>query len=679
MKGKKSSKWSYILLISFLVIASIILYNVFNSGVSDSDVSLNYSEQRWIQNNKNEIINIMIPNNVPIFSSEGKGAFFSFLDYFESRTELEFNKTPYVIGETNSSKDNCFRILGSNEKLSNNDLLFYSDNYVVLSKSSQKMISLNELNGTIGILNGDFNAVTTYLDSNNLTFSRLADINVLSSSLDNGSITYAIIPLNLYLDVITQKGYHVVNHLNDLALKYVLTLNNDNANLNNIIKKYYDVFKINSLSTDYYGELLNLYTTIKTIDDKSKTDFKSKRYVYGYVENAPYEVNKDNELGGISNEFINSFTTFSNVEFNFREYASVEELNKALENGKIDIALNYYNLNSANTYKTVDLIDSKYVILSSDRSFVIDTIKSLKGVSIYTLGNTKLSNYIEKNSDFNAKEVNEVSFLKGKDLILLDYNVYEYYKNVYFKNYAIAYQNKATDNYNYLINKDLSNEFFYNILNYYLSTINHDKFKSVGMEKLLSKTINIDLSLLWLYVILIPAVVIIISLVLRKRKKIIKVRNDVKIKYIDPLTSLKNRYYLSNNITKWEDNNIYPQSIVVININNLKDINDAYGYEGGDQLIKTAANILINNQLEKTDIMRTDGNEFVIYMVGYDESAVIAYVRKLYRLLKDLPYEYGASLGYSMIEDDIKTIEDAINEAILDMITNREVRKNNDI
>ena len=32
-----------------------------------------------------------------------------------------------------------------------------------------------------------------------------------------------------------------------------------------------------------------------------------------------------------------------------------------------------------------------------------------------------------------------------------------------------------------------------------------------------------------------------------------------------------------------------------------------------------------------------------------------------------------------MIEDDIKTIEDAINEAILDMITNREAKQNNDI
>jgi hypothetical protein len=66
-------------------------------------------------------------------------------------------------------------------------------------------------------------------------------------------------------------------------------------------------------------------------------------------------------------------------------------------------------------------------------------------------------------------------------------------------------------------------------------------------------------------------------------------------------------------------------------------------------------------------------------MVGYDESQVISYMRKLYRLLRDLPYEYGASLGYSMILDDIKTIDDAINEAVLDMITNKESQKGNEL
>ena len=49
-------------------------------------------------------------------------------------------------------------------------------------------------------------------------------------------------------------------------------------------------------------------------------------------------------------------------------------------------------------------------------------------------------------------------------------------------------------------------------------------------------------------------------------------------------------------------------------------------------------------------------------------------MRKLYKELNDLPYGFGASLGYSMIEDDIKTIDDAINEAVLEIRTNREMK-----
>ena len=40
--------------------------------------------------------------------------------------------------------------------------------------------------------------------------------------------------------------------------------------------------------------------------------------------------------------------------------------------------------------------------------------------------------------------------------------------------------------------------------------------------------------------------------------------------------------------------------------------------------------------------------------------------------MKDLPHGFGAAFGYSMIEDDTKLIDDAINEAILDMKSNKE-------
>ena len=111
---------------------------------------------------------------------------------------------------------------------------------------------------------------------------------------------------------------------------------------------------------------------------------------------------------------------------------------------------------------------------------------------------------------------------------------------------------------------------------------------------------------------------------------------------------------------------------MVIDLNNVKTINDNHGHEEGDKVIKKAASILIVNQEANTDIIRTDGNEFLVYMVGYDENKVVDYMRKIYKELKNLPYGYGCSIGYSMIMDDVKTVDDAINEAMIDMRSKKE-------
>ena len=141
------------------------------------------------------------------------------------------------------------------------------------------------------------------------------------------------------------------------------------------------------------------------------------------------------------------------------------------------------------------------------------------------------------------------------------------------------------------------------------------------------------------------------------------------------LTSLKNRNYLNAKVGEWEDCEIFPQAVIIVDLNNVKYVNDNYGHEEGDQLIIKAAGILVNTQLENSEIIRTDGNGFLIYLVGYSERQISTYTKKLSKEMKNLPHEFGAAVGYSMISDEIKTLDDAINEATLEMITNKEEYK----
>ena len=158
----------------------------------------------------------------------------------------------------------------------------------------------------------------------------------------------------------------------------------------------------------------------------------------------------------------------------------------------------------------------------------------------------------------------------------------------------------------------------------------------------------------------------------RKKKRRINLSKIDKLKFIDQLTSLKNRAYLNSKIDSWDNSEIYPQAIIIVDLNNIAYINDNYGREEGDNVIVEAASILINSQLPNSEIIRTDGNEFLIYLVGYSEKNVISYLRGLSRELKKLSHGFGAASGYSIISDGIKTIDDAVNEATLDMKNNKE-------
>ena len=51
-------------------------------------------------------------------------------------------------------------------------------------------------------------------------------------------------------------------------------------------------------------------------------------------------------------------------------------------------------------------------------------------------------------------------------------------------------------------------------------------------------------------------------------------------------------------MNEWEDCSVFPQSIVMVDLNNVKYVNDNYGHEAGDKLIVQAASVLVNTQLE---------------------------------------------------------------------------------
>ena len=363
------------------------------------------------------------------------------------------------------------------------------------------------------------------------------------------------------------------------------------------------------------------------------------------------------------------------VDFKIISYNSIEELKKGLSRGELDLVFANFNTNGLNidTIKTGSLFREDYIVLAKDY-FNINSIKGLKNKEVVTLKNSYINDYLNSNGIKNIGYDNTDELLRNignKTIAVIDKDTYNYYKNSKFSDFKEIYSDILPYEYSFIIRDVNKNQIFSKMFDYYVSTVNYNSIKYKYNTN--SKIYEFNLLAAFLIGILaLISILIIIFIIKKKKNNTAVVRDNDKLKYIDAMTSLKNRTYLNLKVKEWDENVIYPQAFVVIDLNNIKDINDNHGHEEGDIIIKKAASVLIVNQEPNTDIIRTDGNEFLVYMVGYSEKDVVNYTRKIYKELKELPYGYGAAIGYSMIMDDIKTVDDAINEATIDMRNKKE-------
>lgn len=674
MKKNKANK-TLILTIIGVILLVVLLIFILNYSKDDSTFSL--LEKKWIKDNENNVIDVSIYNDVPVFGENGSGVSFDYLDDFTEKYNIKFNKISYLYDSDTSYKNVSFKVLSSDAKLSNNDILLYEDTYVVVSTKTAGIDKISDLsNLEIGVLEEDLSLMSYYLvDAKEVKYTPYKTEEEIITAIKEEKLSYAIIPKTLYLGDIIKNNLNILFHVSDLSKKYVLTIN-DNETLLNIMKKY------NKQFTSLYDESYNtnlLTSTFKYLEvsDAEKSSYNSSTYTYGYVVNMPYENSESNDFVGTISNYLSGFEDAYDVDFKMVEYSNIKELRQALSNGEVDLVFSNFNVDGTNIDKVYSIspLKEEYVILAKE-PFTVDSIRSLDNKEVYVVSNTYLDDYLGSNNVKTKGFNNTDELLKSVDnnsVIALDINTYRYYQDQKLLGYKVLYTGLLDQDFKFVIRDVNKNTTFAKLFTTYISTVNYNDIKYKYNTTATISNMDFLKSLIkYLIIALFFVMGIIVLMVAFKKRKKEKLGKDDKLKYIDIMTSLKNRNYLNHNIPKWEENVIYPQAIIVIDLNNIKDINDNYGHEEGDNEIKKAASILINNQLEKSDIIRTDGNEFLIYMVGYDEKAVIAYTRKIHKELKELPHQYGASIGYSMILDDIKTIEDAINEATILMREQKE-------
>lgn len=668
MKKMKINK--RIVIIIILAIFAIAILGIITYKIVNDENKLTVEEKEWITENVNVVQNINVPNNLDIFGKSGNGVFFDFIKSLETEYNLNVNEITYNLGEEVGS--GSFKVVYD---LDDSDVTFYTEHYVVISKEKINMSNISQLsNRKIGILTSDEKIISQYLsDVNNTILNTYETSTNIFEALESGeNIEVAFIPLEENLTSILTSNYYIDFHASDLN-KYFIFETKENDTFSSIIKKYFYQWEKENLSTSINQNELNTFVEALSISDKEIDSIQADTYNYGFVDNSPYEVLISGTYGGIVSEYLTRFSEFSNTEFKSIRYKNFAKFTEAIANKKIDLFYNYYNLDSK--YQEIgSLMNISFVVVAPEENpLIINSISSLSGETVYVQKNSILERYLTSLGGVKIKTYEDEKDLKKlarkNNVFVLDDEVYNYYKKSYLSDYLVRYSNTLSDTYNFYAQ---NNETFNLLFTKYIQTLDPKEIKIKGNYNhsytMRSGTILSKVAKYSIFVIIV--FIIILYLVYRstKRIKIVKkIKKEDKLKYIDQLTSLKNRNYLNENIGNWNKNTIYPQATIIIDLNQVRSINDTLGYEQGDAQIKAAANVLIKTQLDNTDIMRTDGNEYLIYLVGYQEKQVVSYIRKLYKEFKNLPYEHGAAIGYSMITNDMKTIEDSINESVEDM------------
>ncbi len=103
-----------------------------------------------------------------------------------------------------------------------------------------------------------------------------------------------------------------------------------------------------------------------------------------------------------------------------------------------------------------------------------------------------------------------------------------------------------------------------------------------------------------------------------------KVQQSIELALFDPLTGLNNRRFMENHLATMLDNarvRRAPLTLMILDIDHFKRVNDTYGHDCGDEVLKAFADRL-RGIIRGGDLLcRLGGEEFVIVMPGVNVQA----------------------------------------------------------
>jgi len=148
-------------------------------------------------------------------------------------------------------------------------------------------------------------------------------------------------------------------------------------------------------------------------------------------------------------------------------------------------------------------------------------------------------------------------------------------------------------------------------------------------------------------------------------------RTEEKIRYLsfhDALTDLYNRAYFEEELERYNFPRYYPLSIMMVDVNGLKVINDTFGHHKGDKLLQRLASLL-NSISRKGDVIaRLGGDEFAILLPSTTAEQVHDFHERIKKTceedsIKPIYLRPSIALGHATQKGEYQNTEALLKEA----------------
>ena len=126
-----------------------------------------------------------------------------------------------------------------------------------------------------------------------------------------------------------------------------------------------------------------------------------------------------------------------------------------------------------------------------------------------------------------------------------------------------------------------------------------------------------------------------------QRKQLLSLSEDLNFAANhDPLTRLYNRRYLVNQVNEWICKPEKSFWIVLMDVDDFKAVNDTYGHDAGDEVLKAVAELFMDKMKTYGRVCRWGGEEFLFVFYGRNGDAAYDVLQEIYDEIHRLTVSY---------------------------------------